>query len=115
MIFGILIDLIVGTACIAFGLLIWKKQKISLLHDYHYRNVKQEDLPAFSRQMGIGLILVGTGIFVTGLLESAYSSFWWVPLTAGLFLGLTVIFQALNRFNRTKQSNPGQDSRHERS
>ena len=99
MIFGVLIELATGMLCIVLGLLLWKKQKISLLHDYHYQNVKKEDVPAYTRQMGIGLITIGTGIFLTALLDAAYSSFWWIPLTAGFFLGLVILYSAQKRYN----------------
>ena len=59
MILGIIIESAVGLLCIALGLLLWKKQKVTLLHDYHYQHVKKEDLPAYTRQMGIGLIVIG--------------------------------------------------------
>ena len=99
MIFGVSIEIAVGVMCAVLGLLIWKKQKISILHGYHYRNVRKEDIPAYARQMGIGLIIVGAGIFMTSLFELAYSSLWWIPLTAGFFLGLIVIYKAQKKYN----------------
>ena len=41
---------------VVLGALLWKEQMLSLLHEYHYKNVKKEDIPAYTRQMGIGLI-----------------------------------------------------------
>lgn len=99
MIFGVLIELATGTLCIVLGLLLWKKQKISLLHDYHYKNVKKEDVPAYTRQMGIGLITIGTDIFLTALLDATYSSLWWVPLAAGFSFGSVIIYSAQKRYN----------------
>lgn len=66
MIIGVIVDLAVGLLCIILGLMLWKKQKISLIHSYHYKNVKKEDVPAYTRLMGIGLILIGVGICITG-------------------------------------------------
>lgn len=34
-------ELAVGLLCVVLGLVIWKKQKISLVHNYHYKNVKR--------------------------------------------------------------------------
>ena len=99
MIFGVIIDFAVGLLLAALGLLLWKKQKVSLLHDYHYSHVKQEDLPAYTRQMGIGLIIIGAGIFLTGLLDLALSALWWIPLAAGIVLGLIVIYLAQKKYN----------------
>ncbi len=99
MIFGVITECAVGLLCAVLGLLLWKKQRISLLHDYHYQNVKKEDIPAYTKQMGIGLIITGAGICMTGLLNLADSSVWWVPLTAGFILGLAVIYRAQKKYN----------------
>ena len=99
MILGVIINLAVGAVLIVFGVLLWKKQKVSLPHDYHYSHVKQEDLPAYTRQMGIGLIIIGAGIFLTGLLDLALSALWWIPLAAGIVLGLIVIYLAQKKYN----------------
>ena len=99
MILGVIIDLAVGAALVILGILLWKKQMVSILHDYHYKNVKKEDLPAYTRQVGIGLIVIGAGIIITGLLNLAYSSFWWVSLLAGFGLGIIVIYRAQKKYN----------------
>jgi len=99
MIFGLLINLAVGLLLIALGVLIWKKQKVSLLHEYHYKNVKQEEMPAYARLMGIGLIVMGTGICITGLLSMLKSALWWVPLLGGIVAGLIVMNHAQKKYN----------------
>ena len=58
--------LLVGGLLVAFGLLLWKKQKIELLHDYHYRNVRPEDKGPYTRLVGQGLLCMGAGILLTG-------------------------------------------------
>ena len=99
MIFGVIIDLAVGAMCIVLGVLLWKEQRVSILHDYHYKNVKKEDIPAYTRRMGIGLILIGAGIMMTGLLNLVNTSLWWVPLLAGIVSGLAVIYRAQKKYN----------------
>ena len=99
MIFGVLIEAAVGGLCIVFGLLLWKKQKVSLLHDYHYKNVKKEDIPAYARMMGIGLITIGAGICGAGILDLADSSLWWVPLAAGFVIGLVILIRTQKKYN----------------
>ena len=101
MILGIIIESAVGLLCIALGLLLWKKQKVTLLHDYHYQHVKKEDLPAYTRRMGIGLIVVGVGILVTGLLNLVGSRLWWLSLLLGFDLGLCILIRAQMRYNGT--------------
>ena len=99
MILGAIIEFVVGVICIVMGVLLWKKQKVSILHDYHYKHVKKLDIPAYTRQMGIGLIIIGAGIIITGLLNLAYSSLWWIPLLAGFVIGLVIIILAQKKYN----------------
>ena len=99
MIGGVIVDWLVALLCVGMGLLIWKKQKISLLHDYHYRNVKKEDVPAYSRQMGLGLITIGGGIILNGILLLAYPSVSLIPIIAGFAVGLFLIFRAQKKYN----------------
>ncbi len=99
MIVGFVLELAVGGLCAALGLLLWLKRKLSILHDYHYRNVKQEDIPAYTRQVGVGLLLLGAGILVTGFFHLACSPHWWIPLALGFVLGLSLIFAAQKTYN----------------
>ncbi|MBQ6165759.1 MAG: DUF3784 domain-containing protein [Clostridia bacterium] len=99
MIFGVIVEFAVGLLCIVLGIVLWKKQKVSLVHDYHYRNVKIEDIPAYTRLLGIGLILIGVGICVTGIVNLFESSFWWIPILIGFVAGLLVMNRAQKKYN----------------
>ena len=99
MIFGFIVEASVGILCIVLGLIIWLKRKVSLLHTYHYQNVKEEDIPAYCRLIGIGLIIIGVGIAVTGVLNLLYLSRWWIPLVVGFGAGLTVMYIAQKKYN----------------
>ena len=87
--------------CRRYGmsLLIWKKEKASLIHDYHYRNVRKADLAAYTRLVGIGLILIGAGVCLTGLLHLIAPSFWWLPMLAGFLAGFLVLNKAQRKYN----------------
>ncbi len=99
MIIGFLVELIVGLICIVLGLLIWKKQKASYIHTYHYKNVRQEDIPAYTRLIGIGLIVIGVGICLTGLLNLFESPLWWIPILIGFIAGILVMNKAQKTYN----------------
>ncbi|MBQ6334533.1 MAG: DUF3784 domain-containing protein [Erysipelotrichaceae bacterium] len=99
MILGVVIEFAVGMICVVLGLLLWKKQKVSILHDYHYKHVKKTDITAYTRQIGIGLIIIGAGIIASGLLDIAYSPLWWIPLLAGFVIGLFMIVVAQKKYN----------------
>ena len=96
---GCVIEGIVGLLCVVLGLLIWKKKKLSLVHEYHYKNVKKEDIPAYARLLGIGVITVGGGIGVTGLLNWFRSPFWWIPLFGGTAAGILMMHRAQKKYN----------------
>ena len=99
MLVGVIVEAAVGLLCIVMGLVIWKKQKVSLVHDYHYRNVKKDDIPAYTRLLGIGLILIGAGICVTGLFNLFESDLWWIPMLAGFLSGIPVMNKAQKKYN----------------
>ena len=99
MILGFMIELAVGALCIILGRIIWKKKKVSLLHDYHYKNVSNEDIPAYTRLIGIGLILIGAGICTTGVLNLFESPLWWLPMLIGFAAGILVMNKAQKKYN----------------
>ena len=99
MIFGFIVEASVGLLCVVIGLLIWRKRKVSLVHEYHWKNVKKEDIPAYARTFGIGLILIGIGIAVTGVFNLFESPLWWVPVLAGFVLGFAFLHTAQKRYN----------------
>lgn len=99
MIVGFITELAAGLLCIVLGIVIWVKQKVSLVHEYHYKNVKKEDIPAYARLLGIGLILIGAGLCVTGFFNLFASSFWWIPMLAGFAGGIFVMNKAQKKYN----------------
>ena len=90
---------VVGLILVALGLLTWKKQTPSFLHSYHYKNVKEEDIPAYTKQMGIGQIVIGIGLcLVAGLRLITKSKVSWLGLVAGL-IGLVIFHDAQKKYN----------------
>jgi hypothetical protein len=99
MIFGVAVEAAVGLLCIVLGLVIWIKRKASLIHDYHYKNVKEADLPAYTRLVGISLIAIGAGVCGAGILNLLESPFWWIPLVSGFAAGFIVMNKAQKKYN----------------
>ena len=100
MIFGMIVFLAVGILCLVFGLLLWKKQKLSLVHDYHTRNVKKEDVPAYTRLMGFGLLAIGAGCVLTGGVALGLEQpLGWIAFPAGFLGGLALILLAQKKYN----------------
>ena len=99
MIVGLIIEAVVGAAIIVLGIIIWAKHKVSLIHEYQYQNVKEEDIPAYTRHIGIGLIIMGVGICATGALNMFSSPLWWIPLAAGILVGIIIMSVAQKKYN----------------
>ncbi len=92
--------LAVGIILLVFGLLTWKKKTTAFIHSYHYRKVREEDIPEYTKWMGIGQILVGTGFCLTALLRYlGKRSASWAVFISGLVIGLAFILkaQAINK------------------
>lgn len=56
---GSIIVAVIGIVFIILGYLIWKKEKITLLHSYHYEKVSSSDKEAFCKLSGQGVISIG--------------------------------------------------------
>ena len=100
MLVGFLIELLVGMLCIIMGLLIWLKRRVSLIHDYHYQKVSEKDLPAYSRGIGLGLIVMGAGICMSAFLLLVKPSLWCdIPMLAGIVGGILILNKTQKKYN----------------
>ena len=90
----------VGVVLIVLGFLTWKKQTVAFLHSYHYKNVKDEEIPEYTKQMGIGQIIIGIAFCMTALLRLlSMRTASWVVFIAGLAGGLAFILKARTKHN----------------
>ena len=100
MIFGVIVLFAVGALCVVLGLILWKKQKISLVHDYQHQNVREEDVPAYCRLVGIGLIVIGVGIALDGVANLVCrESLGYLALAAWIIGGIIVMHRAQMQYN----------------
>ena len=100
MLAGSIICVLVGALCIVLGILLWKKQMISLVHDYHYRHVSKTDVPAYTRLMGIGLLLIGIGTLLTGIINYAFKTeSGWIAFGIGFISGIILMNKAQMKYN----------------
>ncbi len=98
---GSLIIGLVGMVFVMFGYQIWKKEKISLLHDYHYNRVSVEDKKAFCTLSGIGVLLIGIGLVITAIVIGITDSPWsFIAFAIGFVAGLVMLIYAGVRYNR---------------
>ena len=86
---------------IYLGCLMWKKEKITLLHSYHYDKVSPSDKKVFCKISGWGVIFVGIGLLVTaiiiGITDSALS---FIAFALGFVVGLALLIYAGAKYNR---------------
>jgi len=83
------------------GYLMWKKEKITLLHSYHYDKVSPNDKKNFCKLSGWGVISIGIGLFLTaiiiGITDSALS---FIAFALGFVIGLALLIYAGVKYNR---------------
>lgn len=98
---------IVGIICIAIGISNMRGN-ISSLHSYHRSRVSEEDRIPFGKQVGLGMIIIGTGIIVFSILSSVslYTEndililAGTVLLVISLIIGLVISFRAMIKYNK---------------
>ena len=90
----------VGILFLCFGWTIWKKERISLIHAYHYQRVKDRDKKGYTEQMGKALLLIGAGIILTGLTDFMTKTLygWWI-FGVSFCTGLIRIIYAQIKYN----------------
>ena len=101
MIVGCVVTGLVGIVMLVLGWLLWKKEKLSLLHDYHYDKVSEENKAAFCALSGIGLLLGGIGLVVSAVLLIITDSAWsFLAFAIGFGAGLALMLLASHKYNR---------------
>ena len=106
MIFGFIVCMAVGLLCIIVGIVIWTKQKLALIHDYLVENIRKEDVPAYTKQIGAGMILIGAGCCAMGaslLLERISPGL--VGMAIGILIGTIFLVRAQIRYGGEERKN----------
>ena len=100
-IIGIGITGATGILFIVLGWLLWKKEMITLMHDYHVDKVAPEHKAAFCKQSGIGLMVIGIGLMATAvILAITDSAFSFICFAACFVIGLYMLVSAGIKYNR---------------
>ena len=95
-----IIQIIIGLILIIIGIFNMKGN-ISLLHSYHRKTVKKDDIIPFGKKIGIGSIIIGITIIITGSLTILnYTTISNITLIIGLIIGLIIIFYAMFKYNK---------------
>ncbi|MBR2137998.1 MAG: hypothetical protein IJ966_01660 [Bacilli bacterium] len=95
-----IIQIIIGLVIIIIGIFNMKGN-ISLLHSYHRKRVKKEDIIPFGKKLGIGSVIIGITIILTGVFTNLnYTNISNVILVIGLVTGFIIIFYAMFKYNK---------------
>ena len=100
MLFVLIFFCAIGALLAFLGILIWKKRKIGLIHDYHHANVRPEDVGAYTKRVGIALILLGVATAATGVVNFATRTFWgWIAFAVGFLVFFVIMHRAQKKYN----------------
>ena len=96
----LILQIIIGFSLIILGI-INMKGNISMLHSYHRKRVKKEDIIPFGKKVGIGSIIIGITIILAGVFTILnYTHISNVVLSIGIIIGITIIFYAMFKYNK---------------
>ena len=97
---GVLFVLL-GFVFIMLGRQIWIKQRIDLIISYHSQKVREENKQAYCTLAGVGVLIMGIGFLLSGIcIVFTQSMLAFVPMTAGVILGITLLICAVLKYNR---------------
>lgn len=98
--FELIILLATGGLFLWLGWRIWKKEQITLIHDYHYTKVKETDKKPYTEKMGKAMLMIGIGSCLTGLIDFATgTAYGWIAFGICFSLGLILMILAQIKYN----------------
>ena len=96
----LILQIVIGLALIIIGIFNMNGN-VKMLHSYHIKRVKKEDIKPFGKLVGIGSIIIGLSIIIAGIFtffNHVITSN--IIITAGLVIGSIFIFYALFKYNK---------------
>ena len=100
MILATILLLSLGACFVVLGRLIWKKEMISLLHDYHTNNVTPENKAHFCKLSGLGVIIIGVAMIISGALLFKLEALSFIPFAVGFVIGILMLVSAGKKYNK---------------
>lgn len=98
---------ILGVILIVLGIMNMRGN-ISSLHWYHRQRVTEEDRKPFGKLVGLGTLIIGVAMILSGILFLAFEKTQMVPLlivgivftVGGIVVGLGLSFYAMIKYNK---------------
>lgn len=98
--FELIFMLVIGSLFVFLGWRIWKKEQITLIHDYHYTKVKEADKKRYTETMGKAMVLMGIGMYLTGIIDFMSGTMYgWVAFGICFTGGLIIMAFAQHKYN----------------
>ena len=98
--FELIFLIVIGTLFLWIGWRIWKREKITLIHDYHYTKVKEADKKPYTEKMGKAMLLMGTGMYLTGIIDFiTCTAYGWSAFGICFVVGLIIMILAQIKYN----------------
>lgn len=92
----------VALICVIVGFLIWKKEKVNLIHGYHLKGI--EDLKGYTSAIGKNFLLLGLFLFLNGTL-SLFSILSLDISRVVLYIGIILVFINFFRIQKKYSKN----------
>ena len=91
--------LLMSITCFVFAYAHFKGN-VSLVHSYHKRKIKQENLMSYSKTMGVGMLICGLGCLMN-LLARLFHLFILgkIGVVIGLVVGIVMMIYAQMKYN----------------
>lgn len=92
--------LLVGILFFYLGWKIWKEEKITLIHEYHYTKVKDTDKKPYTEQMGKAILVISIGTVLTGIIDFITNTLygWWI-FGISSCIGMIMMIYAQIKYN----------------
>lgn len=98
--FELILLLSMGILFLIIGFRIWKKEQITLIHDYHYKKVSEIDRKPYTEKMGKACVIIGVGMTLTGVIDYvSTSSYGWICSVSCLIYAFVTMIKAQYKYN----------------
>ena len=105
--FAFILTFLVGVACVIIGVLN-RRGNVKMLHSYHYKRVKPEDILPFGKLVGFGMIIFGVSIIIFSIMSgiSIYIEkemlvfIGAIIMIVGMIIGSIIMFYAMKKYNK---------------
>ena len=95
----VIVQIAIGVFLFVVGILN-TKGNISMLHSYHRKRVKEEDVIPFGKKIGAGSIIMGLTIIAAGITDLLSLNIANIVIVVGFIPGIVLIAYAMMKYNK---------------